>query len=170
MHAQLRCVRDYRISVCQYGGATCYSTDHHCGLSPSICGLRLTHSNKWRYFGRKRFCNRSHLKPTTEVERLHGLKFTVLNSNNWLLFNRNLLKTRRPEHKTMPNFLLCNFWFTYLNNKRHIALFYLAMWMPHTLKCSVTILKFHYIPKCLIVDLQIRCVGTIIFSQYSYQI
>jgi hypothetical protein len=96
MHAQLRCVRDYRISVCQYGGATCYSTDLHCGLSPSICGLRLTHSNKSRYVGRKRFCNRSRLRPTTEVERLRGLMFPVLNSNSVLHFNRNLLKTRRP--------------------------------------------------------------------------
>ena len=42
--------------------------------------------------------------------------------------------------------------------------------MPHTLKFSVTILKFRNILKFLIVDLQIQCVGTIIFSEYSYQV
>jgi len=125
MHAQLRCVRDYRITVCQYGGATYYSTDLHCGLSRSICDLRLTHSNKSRYFGRKRFCNRSYLNPTTEVKRLRGLKFTVLNNIKVLLFNRNLLKTRRPQHKTMPNFLLCNFLF-------FVAAAPSGPWPPHS--------------------------------------
>jgi len=63
-----------------------------------------------------------------------------------------------------------NFQFTYLNNRRHIALFYSATWLPHTLKFSVTILKFRKIPKFLIVDLQIQCVSTTVISQYSYQI
>jgi hypothetical protein len=40
--------------------------------------------------------------------------------------------------------------------------------MPHTLKFSVTTLKFRNIPKFLIVELQIQLVGTIILIFYFY--